>query len=69
MDRFARIVLGYHECQSDFADRLLRGEAPISNWRSSENPYDWLGHGLYFWERAPERAGAWSKGGAIGAVI
>ena len=23
------------------------------------NPYDWLGHGTYFWEFAPERARLW----------
>ena len=39
----------------------------------SENPYDWLGHGIYFWEHAPERARTWPAsrqvGGVVGAVI
>ena len=70
MDRFTRIVLGYHGCEPAFADALLRGELPIEAWESSQNPYDWLGHGIYFWEFAPERAKIWGgKGGIIGAVI
>lgn len=24
--------------------------------RASANPYDWLGHGIYFWENNPQRA-------------
>ncbi len=70
MDRFSRIVLGYHGCDPAFADALIRGETRIEEWRPSTNPYDWLGHGIYFWEHAPERARAWAhRGGVVGAVI
>ena len=69
MDRFARIVLGYHGCKPDFAEGLLRGEIAIDGWIPSENPYDWLGHGVYFWEHAPERARDWGAGGTVGVVI
>jgi hypothetical protein len=69
MDRFSRIVLGYHGCEVDFAEALLRGELPITQWEPSQNPYDWLGHGIYFWEYAPERAREWGEGGVVGAVI
>jgi hypothetical protein len=69
MDRFSRIVLGYHGCAVAFAETLLRGELPIAQWQPSQNPYDWLGHGIYFWEHAPERAREWGEGGVIGAVI
>ena len=31
---------------------LLRGE-PL---QPSENDYDWLGRGIYFWEHGPQRA-------------
>ena len=34
------------------ADGLLAGES----FRPSENDYDWLGHGIYFWEANPARA-------------
>lgn len=27
----------------------------------SERPYDWLGHGIYFWENNHERAFQWAK--------
>jgi hypothetical protein len=29
--------------------------------RRSENDYDWLGHGIYFWEHGPQRALEWAK--------
>src|SRR5205823_6112762 len=69
MQRFSRIVLGYHGCDPSFADRLIRGELVLSQWEPSRNPFDWLGHGIYFWEFAPERARTWGKGGVVGAAI
>jgi hypothetical protein len=70
MDRFSRIVLGYHGCEPSFAEALLRGEVRIEDWQPSRNPYDWLGHGIYFWEFAPHRAKVWSGAGSVvGAVI
>ena len=70
MDRFVRIVLGYHGCEPGFAERLLRGETAIADWKPSANDYDWLGHGIYFWEHAPERARGWGEhGGVVGAII
>ena len=73
MDRFARVVLGYHGCDEALAASLLAGETPIEDWQPSRNSYDWLGHGVYFWEHAPERARVWAdqggKTGVIGAVI
>src|SRR5215207_8245372 len=70
MDTFSRIVLGYHGCDPAFAEDLLLGRVPIADWELSQNPYDWLGHGIYFWEFAPYRARSWDdKGGVIGAII
>lgn len=73
MDRFARVVLGYHGCDADFADQMLTGKIEIGDWQPSKNRYDWLGHGIYFWEHGPERARAWAaerkKKGVLGAVI
>jgi hypothetical protein len=45
-------VLGYHGCDRSVAEELLAGEA----FRPSDNDYDWLGHGIYFWESNPARA-------------
>src|SRR4051812_24847694 len=69
MDRFSRIMLGYHGCTAEFAEAMLRGELSLSQRQPSANPYDWLGHGIYFWEYGLERARAWGEGGVIGAVI
>lgn len=69
MDRFPRIVLGYHGCKSAFAAALIAGEVPIDQWELSRNPYDWLGEGIYFWEHAPARALAWGNDGVVGAVL
>lgn len=44
-------VLGYHGCDEEIAEKLLSGTA----FRLSENRYDWLGHGIYFWEANPKR--------------
>ncbi len=70
MDRYARTVLGYHGCAPEFAESLILGETPVSAWESSTNEWDWLGHGIYFWEFAPQRARKWmGKGGVVGAII
>jgi hypothetical protein len=70
MDRFSRIVLVYRGCAPDVAEALHRGEVAVDQWQPSQNPYDWLGHGICFWEFAPERARIWGdKGGVVGAVI
>lgn len=68
MDRFPRVILGYHGCDPAFAEGLIRGEIAVADWRPSQNPYDWIGHGIYFWEHAPTRAGGWGRG-IVGAVI
>lgn len=75
MERFARIVLGYHGAKTgegaNFARQLLLGDVGLEDWIPSQNDYDWLGHGLYFWEHSPERARRWAgaDGIVIGAVI
>jgi hypothetical protein len=44
-------VLGYHGCDQRVGERILRGEP----FKSSNNEYDWLGPGVYFWEANPLR--------------
>jgi hypothetical protein len=44
-------VLGYHGCDRKVGERLLGGEA----LKPSNNDYDWLGPGIYFWEANPLR--------------
>ena len=80
MERFARVVLGYHGCRAPVAADLLSGRLSIEDWAPSENAHDWLGHGVYFWEHSPERALEWARRkvardglgerpGVVGAVI
>ena len=75
MEKFARIVVGYHGCRQDFARAILLGETPISEWRKSQNIYDWLFDGTYFWEHSPRRALRWAteqfgdRAAVVGAVI
>lgn len=49
----ASFILGYHGCDRAFGEKLLAGKASL---RLSENDYDWLGRGVYFWETNPRRA-------------
>jgi hypothetical protein len=44
-------VLGYHGCDRAIAESLLAG----TPFNSSQNAWDWLGHGVYFWEANPVR--------------
>jgi hypothetical protein len=50
---YQRIIVGYHGCDRDVALGVLQHEQHL---RPSENEYDWLGKGIYFWEHAPRRA-------------
>jgi hypothetical protein len=45
------LVLGYHGCDAAIGERLLGGEP----FKFSENEWDWLGPGVYFWEANPKR--------------
>ena len=47
----ASFVLGYHGCDVRVAEALLEGNA----FKQSQNDYDWLGPGVYFWEANPQR--------------
>lgn len=49
-------VLVYHGCDKDTGEKLLLNE----EFLPSENTYDWLGAGTYFWESNPSRAQDWA---------
>ena len=55
--RLPAFVLGFHGCDRRLADRVI---AKSEHLKPSENEYDWLGHGIYFWENDPARALAWA---------
>lgn len=47
------VVLGFHGCDEEVGRAVVSGSSPL---KASENDYDWLGHGIYFWESSPVRA-------------
>lgn len=52
------IVVGFHGCDQSVFDQAIQHGSHLSN---SVNDYDWLGHGIYFWEGSYERALEWAK--------
>lgn len=50
------VVLAYHGCDFETAQRLLGGSA----FQPSLRDYDWLGAGSYFWENDILRAYQWA---------
>lgn len=55
--KYDRTVLAYHGCDAGVAERILGGEP----FNESQNEYDWLGKGTYFWEYGPERARSFAR--------
>ena len=51
-------VLGYHGCDQEVAELLLRDS---NAFKPSNNRYDWLGGGMYFWEANPQRGLEFAK--------
>jgi hypothetical protein len=51
-----QIVFAYHGCDESVARMVLDG----GQLKPSLNDYDWLGHGIYFWEGSPLRAMRWA---------
>jgi len=49
----AGLTLGFHGCDRSVAEKVIAGQQDL---RTSNNDYDWLGHGIYFWENSPSRA-------------
>jgi hypothetical protein len=62
-----RVVVGYHGTSVDRALDIVA----TGRFSPSTNDYDWLGHGIYFWEFAPLRAWQWAhrKYGSDASVI
>ncbi len=70
------LIIGFHGCDAETGKLLLNNP---NHLKIIEKPYDWLGHGMYFWENNYNRALLWAKEKAkrkeiktpsvIGAVI
>ncbi|CAG9891661.1 hypothetical protein BOVA604_1202 [Bacteroides ovatus] len=51
--RRSNLVIGFHGCDKSVVDKVIAGEDSLI---ASTNDYDWLGHGVYFWENNETRA-------------
>ena len=70
--KLPNLVVGFHGCDEEtFNDVIVNG----NQLKPSNNKYDWLGSGIYFWEQNYERALEWAKQNrkknpkVIGAII
>ena len=54
----SNLILGFHGCNESVRNSLLMKPNRVF---PSEKPYDWLGHGVYFWENNYQRALQWAK--------
>ncbi len=44
-------------CSKETYENVIFHKHPL---KASENSYDWLGHGIYFWEQNLKRAKEWA---------
>ena len=47
------LLIGFHGCEETVRDDVIAG---VTILNPSQNKYDWLGNGIYFWENNYERA-------------
>lgn len=74
--KLPNLILAFHGCDESVRNAVL---CKWEDLHASTNDYDWLGHGVYFWEQNRERAERWAqeqqrrgkidKPAVIGAVI
>ncbi|MBR1478997.1 MAG: hypothetical protein IJ608_13720 [Lachnospiraceae bacterium] len=55
--KLPNLVLGFHGCNEKTFHNVIYEH---NHLKQSENDYDWLGHGIYFWEQGYERALRWA---------
>jgi hypothetical protein len=67
-------VLGFHGCRRSVGEAVISGAE--KHLKASQNQWDWLGSGIYFWESDPVRGYEWAvaqygetEACVIGAVI
>lgn len=52
-------ILGFHGCKRSVGEAILASDG-TNHLKPSEKKYDWLGHGIYFWEGNLARAWEWA---------
>ena len=56
-------VTAFHSCDKEVGLKVLNGEAELD---PSDNSWDWLANGIYFWEQNPSRALEYARESAQG---
>lgn len=51
------LILGFHGTDESIVNDVLNGKSDL---KKRDNVYDWLGHGIYFWDNSPSRAMDWA---------
>lgn len=71
--KLPNLVLGFHGCNLEAYENVIQKREQL---KRSNNSYDWLGNGIYFWEQNYRRAYEWAvdrygekNAAVIGAVI
>ena len=57
-NRSSSLIFGFHGCDESVAIEVVNSKTTL---KDSNNSYDWLGHGIYFWENSPSRALAFAE--------
>ena len=52
------LIIGFHGCERSVRDAILMNP---NDYKISQKPFDWLGHGFYFWENNYDRAWQWAE--------
>lgn len=72
-EKLPNLVFGFHGCDITTYEAVLYKH---KNLKKSDNIYDWLGNGIYFWENSYQRAYDWAcrntrykNPAVLGAVI
>lgn len=53
----SNLIIGFHGCDKTIYENVLYKHESL---HQSQNSYDWLGNGIYFWENSFERAKQWA---------
>lgn len=59
--RYPSFVLGFHGTEESVVDEVVTGKT--IHLKKSDGKYEWLGHGIYFWENDPQRGLEWAQSG------
>lgn len=52
------LTIGFHGTDESIIKAVINGERELE---PSNNSYDWLGNGIYFWDNSPSRAMSWAQ--------